>query len=184
MRKTVLAAIAGFLLSVPGTATALEISLLPNYGMVLSPDISGSGVTEGGIGYTGRLLLAGSMFAQYEVGFESGLLSVYKKDGNNGDITSRTIPLTALLRYNFYSLGDIKPYFISSGGVYHTVTKNGSRETKNNFGASAGLGTRLASSGMPFFIDTSLRGTFIFDNDFENDMLIMLHVAFGAGLKF
>ena len=151
-------------------AQALEITIAPNFTTVLSPDIPGD---TGGLGYTARLLIAGSMFTDYEVGFESGMFPVSKK--------VNTVPITAVLRYNFFSLSDIKPYLQATAGVYYTEAYS---EKTTNFGASAGIGTRLASSGTPLFADALLRGTFIYDKDYDDNMLIMLHAGFGLGLRF
>ncbi len=171
MKKLIVVFAAGVMalcLSLP--AGALEITVSPNFGTVLSPDLSG---TTGGLGYTARLLMAGSMFLDYEVGFESGQLPIAK----NVD----TIPITAVIRYNFFTLGDIKPYIQTTAGVYYTKTRT---DDSSNFGASMGLGTRLSSTRTPVFADALLRGTFIYDKDFEDNMLLMLHMGFGLGLRF
>ena len=147
--------------------SAFELTVAPNYGAVLHPDSAG----DGGLGYTGRLLLAGSMFANYEVGFESGQFAL------EDDVF--LVPITAVLRYNFYALGDIKPYLQTTAGVFYSDDTD-----KGYFGTTAGLGARMVSSGLPFFFDTLLRGSFVFSDDFEDDMLAMLHIGFGLGLKF
>ncbi len=164
----VIAGLLSLCLYVP--AEAVEITIAPNFGTVLHPDISGD---TGGLGYTARILIAGSMFSDYEVGFESGQLPIAK----NVD----TIPITAVIRYNFFTLGDIKPYIQTTAGVYYTEAKT---YESSNFGASMGLGARLASARNPIFADALLRGTFVYDKEFDDNMLIMLHIGFGLGIRF
>ncbi|MGM0567987.1 MAG: outer membrane beta-barrel protein [Elusimicrobiota bacterium] len=186
MKRLSLAIIAAAaLLVLPyGRSRAAEITLTPNYGVVISPDFSGAD-SQGGPGIMLRAIFASSMFNQYEVGIESGILPVYKYEIGAEDYSLRTIPVSGVVRYNFFALGDIKPYFIAGAGVYHSRLSNGSTETDNSFGASGGLGAKMVSPTSSFFLDGQIGVRAIFNSDFaDDDILSLFHIGIGAGMTF
>ncbi|MEA3506678.1 MAG: hypothetical protein U9R36_04210, partial [Elusimicrobiota bacterium] len=118
MKKIIITTVCALLLHAVSAAVAEAgtVSLIPSYGILMSPDMSDyDDISTGGLGFTLQGFF-GTGKKKVEWGAEIGTQAI-SKYGEGTEFTEKATPVMGLFKYNIESAGEFKPYMLIGGGL-------------------------------------------------------------------